>query len=83
MEKIHDIETRIYVDQILASLKPRQLHQKTLSRNIEIWKARVLDGLTLRQVGEEFGLQCERVRQIEASISRRLREKMKTRRWAM
>jgi DNA-directed RNA polymerase sigma subunit (sigma70/sigma32) len=81
MDKIHDIETKIYVDQILASL--RVYRGNTLQRNIEIWKARVLDGLTLRQVGEEFGLGWQRIRQIEVNISRELKTKMKSGRWAM
>ena len=75
MNDINHIESKIYVDQLLASLKNMGPNHK---RNLEIFKAYVLDGLTLAQVSKEFGFAYpETSRQIVAKIGRRLAKKMK------
>jgi len=71
-----DIESKIYIEQLLNSLSPRgqaDIHE----RNVEMWKAYVLDGLTLLQVSNEFGFShAERTRQVVGHINRRLKKKV-------
>ena len=43
------------------------------ARNIEIFFLRTFKEITIREIGEEFGLNHERVRQIDAKMTRRFR----------
>lgn len=46
-------------------------NREMTARNIEIFYLRTIKEITLREIGEEFGLSAERVRGINAKMIRR------------
>lgn len=48
-------------------------NREMTARNIEIFFLRTFKEITLREIGEEFGLNHERIRQIDAKMIRRFR----------
>ena len=67
-----------------ASSRMRQVEEfaKTLEgKELEIFRARLLseDPDTLQEIGEQFGISRERVRQIETRLKQRLKEYIQSR----
>jgi RNA polymerase primary sigma factor len=70
-----DRAERVHV--ILATLTPRE--EKVLRRRFGIGEE---TGHTLQEVGDEFGLTRERIRQIQAKALTKLRHPSRSKRWA-
>ncbi len=73
------VEETIASDQIVGCCWKHQIHPPTLNeKEIAILDDRLLseDPITLREIGENFGVTRERVRQIEARLLSKIREHM-------
>ena len=68
------VEQKILLEQIFAAYRKEYdgRHQKSVERELKVLVWRVVEGKTLTEIGIEFGVQRERIRQIEAKTYRRL-----------
>lgn len=70
------VEQKILLDQIITAYKNTYVSKyrtlESVERDLEVFFARKVDGKTLNEIGKEFGVQHERIRQIEASTIRRI-----------
>ena len=70
------VEQKILLDQIIAEYKNSYVSKyrtlESVERDLEVLFARKVDGKTLEEIAKEFGVQRERIRQIEASTIRRI-----------
>lgn len=70
------VEQKILLDQIIAEYKKSYVSKfrtlESVERDLEVFFARKVDGKTLVEIAKEFGVQRERIRQIEASTIRRI-----------
>jgi len=60
----------MFVEQLFRRAKDRDM----VARNIEIFYLRTFKEITLRELGEEFDLNHERIRQIECKMQRVFRK---------
>jgi DNA-directed RNA polymerase sigma subunit (sigma70/sigma32) len=71
------VEQKILLEQIFASYiktyTSNHPAQKSVERDLKVLFMRVVEEKTLAEIGKEFGVQHERIRQIEAKVYRRLR----------
>ena len=72
-------EDEIYTEELHAALEEALCKLK--DREADVLRRRYYEGKTLRAVGEEIGVQCERVRQIEAGAFRKLKNDSQLTRW--
>lgn len=72
-------EDEIYTEELHAALE--EALSKLKDREADVLRRRYYEGKTLRAVGEEIGVQCERVRQIEAGAFRKLKHNSQLARW--
>ena len=70
------VEQKILLEQIFAAYRKeyegRHHNQKSVERDLKVLVWRVVEGKTLAEIGIEFGVQTERIRQIEAKTYRRI-----------
>ena len=69
------VEQKILLDQIIAAYKKTYMVKNwplSVERDLEIFFSRNVDGKTLVQIGTEFGISGNRIRQIEEKTTRRL-----------
>lgn len=69
------VEQKILLDQIIAAYKRTYMVKNwplSVERDLEIFFSRNVDGKTLVQIGTEFGITGNRIRQIEQKTTRRL-----------
>ena len=70
------VEQKILLEQIIAEYKNSYVSKyrtlESVERDLEVLFARKVDGKTLEEIAKEFGVQRERIRQIEASTIRRI-----------
>ena len=71
---IHDI-LKGHIDEVLESLNPRERRVLALRFGLKDCRTR-----TLEEVGREFGVTRERIRQIEAKALRKLRHPSRSKR---
>ena len=73
---MNSVEKKILLEQIIAMYKKVYVHKlypvESAERDLEVFFSRKVDKKTLRAIGEERGVQGERIRQIESKITRRL-----------
>lgn len=72
-------EDEIYTEELHAALE--EALGKLKDREADVVRRRYYEGKTLRAVGEEIGVQRERVRQIEAGAFRKLKNDSQLARW--
>ena len=72
-------EDEIYTQELHAALEEALSRLK--EREADVLRRRYYEGQSLRVVGEEIGVHCERVRQIESGAFRRLRNDSRLKRW--
>lgn len=72
-------EDEIYTEELHAALEEALCKLK--DREAEVLRRRYYEGKPLRAVGEEIGVQSERVRQIEAGAFRKLKNDSQLSRW--
>lgn len=72
---MNSVEYKILLEQIIAMYK--KVHTsiyypiESVERDLEVYFSRKVDKKTLRAIGEERGVGAERIRQIEATVTRR------------
>ena len=70
------VEQKILLEQIFAAYRKTYTSdhpsQKPVERDLKVLVMRVVEGKTLAEIGSEFGVQQERIRQIESKTYRRL-----------
>lgn len=70
------VEQKILLEQIFGAYRKtydgKNKYQKSVDRDLKVLIMRVVEGKTLAEIGREFGVQQERIRQIEAKTYRRL-----------
>jgi DNA-directed RNA polymerase sigma subunit (sigma70/sigma32) len=70
------VEQKILLEQIFAAYRKtydgKNKYQKSVDRDLKVLIMRVVEGKTLTEIGIEFGVQKERIRQIEAKTYRRI-----------
>ena len=73
---MNSVEKKILLEQIIAMYKKVYVHKlypvESAERDLEVFFSRKVDKKTLREIGEERGVQGQRIRQIEAQVIRRL-----------
>ena len=67
------LNTRQILEAFVETRFERADDREMTARNIEIFFLRTFKEITLREIGEEFGLSVERVRGINAKMSRQFR----------
>lgn len=67
------LNTRQILEAFVKTRFDRANDREMTARNIEIFFLRTFKEITLREIGEEFGLNRERVRQIDAKMRRSFR----------
>lgn len=72
-------EDEIYTEELHAALE--EALGKLKDREADVLRRRYYEGKPLRAVGEEIGVQSERVRQIEAGAFRKLKNDSQLARW--
>ncbi len=73
------VEDEVYTQQLHDALE--EALSRLADREANILRRRYYDGQSLRAVGDEIGVQCERVRQIESRAFQRLRNDHQLKRW--
>jgi DNA-directed RNA polymerase sigma subunit (sigma70/sigma32) len=73
---MESVEQNILLEQIFAAYRKtyggKNQSQKSVDRDLKVLFSRVVEEKTLAEIGSEFGVQHERIRQIEAKTYRRL-----------
>ncbi|MDE2934915.1 MAG: hypothetical protein OXS47_13745 [Chloroflexota bacterium] len=80
--EVGKVELRKIADEELLAATLNSLAERLLSylgeRQAAVYRRRIVDGLTLAQVGEEFGVSRERIRQLQGKVERRIERTLRS-----